>query len=613
MKPFLNPYHFIPLSKKKIVGEPLDEKANLTGRIEVEIRTKTPLFIPNTSNEHALKVPGSPEGHKSYDFFSYNQLTEPVDDRDETREPVIPGSEIRGMIRSVYEALTASCLSAVDDSKTILKRTEQTFDAGLIYKEKGQYFLAGGKREKIKEDNPFYNQAKTLPEGTTLYYSSETNKRISTSPQDRMKAGYLLKGEPGPEMEEKSKAGFAIITLKNDGETIAHLTDSDLARFNTVLDSYDKNKEKVQRDDGKVYTGYKEYRKQWNDFQKNGTEYFPVYYCRIKDSTGSADQLYLSPACITKKAYKNTIGDILKAHGQFEPCEDESQLCQACRLFGMVSDTAKVASRVRFTDARLEKASWKGYYQKPVTLPTIDTPKISTTEFYLKRPENASYWTFDYWRDQRGNPTLYVPEIAGRKFYWHSSDVLRQSAVPGENNRTIRPIKIKDDNAFKTWVYFERLTEKELKQLVYLLNISGKGTRGYKMGGAKPFGYGSITMKTNRVLIRRLSVNENNDIVIEEEDEIEKYCNTPYEDLFEPETKESFELLSDFDSTKSYSVSYPITDGQRAEQQGGEIVEEGFAWFSENKQPPMANDEHIQLEKYMAPLDGKHMALAKTK
>jgi len=39
MKPFLNPYHFIPLSKKKIVGEPLDEKANLTGRIEVEIRT----------------------------------------------------------------------------------------------------------------------------------------------------------------------------------------------------------------------------------------------------------------------------------------------------------------------------------------------------------------------------------------------------------------------------------------------------------------------------------------------------------------------------------------------------------------------------------------------
>ena len=53
MAEFINPYNFVPLTKQKKIYQK-NEEEKFTGVIEYSVLTKTPLFIPNTSNDQAF-------------------------------------------------------------------------------------------------------------------------------------------------------------------------------------------------------------------------------------------------------------------------------------------------------------------------------------------------------------------------------------------------------------------------------------------------------------------------------------------------------------------------------------------------------------------------------
>ncbi|MCD8097690.1 MAG: RAMP superfamily CRISPR-associated protein [Lachnospiraceae bacterium] len=154
---FINPYHFVPLAQnRRSCGE--SEGELLTGKIRVRIETRTPLFIPNTANDKAFhdadnrakNAPGSKD-HKSYDFFSYTQKN--GDLTNEYFEPVIPGSEVRGMIRNIYETVTGSCMSAIDDDVQIVKRVGDPYRPGLIRREAdGSMTLISSRRDRLWPD-----------------------------------------------------------------------------------------------------------------------------------------------------------------------------------------------------------------------------------------------------------------------------------------------------------------------------------------------------------------------------------------------------------------------------------------------------------------------------
>ena len=78
-----------------------------SGKIVCTLETQTPLIIPDTSDPKKDE-----NGHEYYEFFSLNE------------ELCIPGSEIKGMISSVYEALTNSCLRIFDEKKRLSWRME---------------------------------------------------------------------------------------------------------------------------------------------------------------------------------------------------------------------------------------------------------------------------------------------------------------------------------------------------------------------------------------------------------------------------------------------------------------------------------------------------------
>jgi len=103
---FLNPYNFVRVINQSrpqnhVLGDcpppPHDRYVGLTGRITCQVEAVTPLFI---SDSHAVE--GAVGEHRTYRFFQVDG------------QPALPASSLRGMVRSVFEAVTNSCLVAFD-------------------------------------------------------------------------------------------------------------------------------------------------------------------------------------------------------------------------------------------------------------------------------------------------------------------------------------------------------------------------------------------------------------------------------------------------------------------------------------------------------------------
>lgn len=641
---FINPYNFIPLSKEKT--EKKLEGELYTGVIEYSLLTRTPLFVPNTSNEKTFansdiikykkvdepdmgakreKEKKYKDDHKSYDFFSYTDLSSFTDGVPTQPIPVIPGSEVRGMIRSNYEILTNSCMFSIDEEGTLVKRTAHAFEAGLIrrlvdengkavyslyeaedcilrkkdlYKKDADAWIEMYKDKSFKEGQVYrdfyvYSRekaaaAKALKEGkekpeksghpvvawkennqffTYVEYSDKKDKSIK----------HIARKNINPDYIDAIACGYIIKGEESlDGENKKHnlhvfyrknddVHPVDITILDRALDAY-----KVKNENS-----YNEYHREWNLFKNGkGNEYFPVYYSSVDENYNM-----LAPAMFTREIYKNKLKDIVKSHRK---CKDAKHLCPACSLFGTLEKDCAHISKVRFTDLECDMDT-TDLYHDIITLPEIGTPNPSNMEFYFKRPmEDALFWTADYWVDREMNVYLYTPEnlleINGRKFYWHSN--LKSKDLKSEDatnrNTTIRPLK--EGIQFKGKVYFEKIDKSELDTLLYVLKSGddstlGNKVHGYKLGRAKSFGFGSVEIAVDKVSLRKV-VKTKESIQIKQERYEEYILPT-----FEKQIQEDFAKMTRFDFLEDVlrekKLSYPALDVL-------DETEEGFKWFVGN-------------------------------
>lgn len=620
MAEFINPYNFIPLGAKR--AKQGEELGTFTGVIEYSVLTKTPLFIPNTSCDERF-VKGVKD-HKSYDFYSYQDLS---NDRGETKcaKPVIPGSEMRGMIRSIYEIMTDSCMSALDEDVILSKRTAEVYKAGLIRREKnGKYSLVEAedciwrtKKENSSVDEkawkPEYYKRKcyiqdNFPEGTRVIFRPQKRGRGKTlafqvqpfkDGKQGGTEGYIIKGEPGPE-QEPNRNGLSpqkhcchIFRLKPDSETKPKSLVQELENLKSLLKMYEKNKEDEHR-------GYKEYKAELEKFLAGqGEEYFPVYYSK------EGDFLWLSPASITREIYNNKLKDLI---GTYKSCDTKKDLCPACSLFGALGREFAVSSRLRFEDLECEERdSYEEYFEQPVTLYPLASPRLGNIEFYVKRPPGAVFWTYDYYIDEKGALRKNKPELNGRKFYWHQiGKKLPSNVEKSGQNITIRPLK--KNVMFTGKLYFQKITETELNRLIWILNggedaeLSEKRF-GYRLGAVKPLGLGSIAVAVDTAHLRKTVMQDEKLDICEKE-----YKPENAGELFEKERIEQFHRCMAFDAVKAKDVQYPCTDNNKG--MNGYTFEEGYSWFVENhvtttgKKMTQKRKEMCYKE-YLAPLEPK--------
>lgn len=591
---FINVYHFMPLGGK-VERDAWEEgsgnttpKADVyTGKMTVSLKCRTELFTPDSNADY-----DKDKRNETPDFFTYDG-----------ENPVIPGSSLRGMLRNVYETITNSCLSVIDMDDIPVRRTSEVYLPGLLgWDDSGTISLFETVKYTVESykrpDKNKWDDQDCFQEGAEVEFTESTNdvKKLvnairkksteSLAKKSKWKIGYYFKGEPGV---KKRHPCNAYVFLK--GEDLSLVKDDlnpdspELLQLKAVLESYAELAEENKNMNN--HQGYKQYTKNLQKFLDHGTGYFPVHY------SIEAGHIYLSPACITKEVYYQTMADILKKQEEHQSCNSAKRLCPACRLFGMTGmDHTAWSSSVRVQDAVLKKEKPEDIFWEEVTLMELASPKKSSTEFYLQKPESKGEevlsWTYDYYmakKDGTYQVSAYTPRISGRKFYWHQSlaKLPKEFIEKTKRNRYAKPIK--KDVEFTFPVYFEKITKKQLDQLIWICNISAQkvGNRakyGYKLGHGKPLGLGSVELTVEDVQLRCLKMGDHICYHLETYKDLFK---RPYEEItyeaagFDKSLKGAFLRMCDFGAAKKIPVTYPV-----AEYQSVYLANNGYMWFSNN-------------------------------
>lgn len=641
-KRFVNPYHFVSLGgncrKDFDYREQRKEKGALTGRIQCEIETLTPVFIPNSSSiyetaggEKCSDVFGKRAENngiiKSYDFFSYTPLpAAPFSKIPHAPEPVIPGSEIRGVIRSAFEAVTNSCLSTIDDEQQLFKRVQSPAKPGrLVFdSQKNQWLLVSCNKYRLPDKwideekwkkGEIYIGGEKYNEGEKVYvlinHKNFKVVKISKKDQGKFKEAFLHIGEYN---ENKNYEGvFAYRRDRNTQKNMVTTLDRSSApkilnnlvenvllygqkanktenhnqyrhfeksfgKLKSIRPLIDRMEEKEITYDGFIDKLKKDYKSVFN-YLNGALVHFALYN----------DKYYLSPAAIGREVFHNTLTKIV---GSYKPCLKLKELCCACSLFGIAGKGEAAASRVRFADARVidKKENSDHYYHGIRILKELASPKLSATEFYLeKNPGHADTWNYDYainWRSHKNGIPEYKPRIRGRKFYWHQphgdpyiklEDEQNPDAV-SERNVAVRPLT--KGNRFKFTIYYNNVTAEELGKLLWVLQIGQHTANAHKIGMGKPIGLGSVRFSVSDVFVRTVSM-ENRTIRYRES----KPDQLPGVSIPEPSQMNhralgcSEGVLKEFLTVTEFEhpyepVEYPTVEGKA----------ENYLWFGANKQ-----------------------------
>ncbi|MCU0288992.1 MAG: TIGR03986 family CRISPR-associated RAMP protein [Acidobacteria bacterium] len=610
---FVNPYHFVSLEKNCTREKTYKEqKGTLTGWINCCMETLSPVFIPNTSsaseldgNKHSDVFEKRSKGKEdktvvinSYDFFSYTDLSKlKGDELKEYREPIIPGSEIRGMIRSTFEAVTNSCLSTIDNEQPLFKRVQTPAKAGRLKLENGQWKIQPCERLGIAfrwtygDKQDFSGKIKNLKEGQEIYIKRGDKYRtkkgfpaftvvsaIKEISEESYELGYFHKGEPFG----KRKHHESVFVIKSEPDI--DIDESSVKNYIKNLDLYKSKNVNLHLKKGE-HSGYKDIvtkNRELKDFEGS-----LLYYIEHNN------HYYLCPAAIGREVFYKRLTNLV---GNYKPCnqinnkidDNELKLCPACALFG-IAGKESAASRVRFTDAFVSNKRDKieTYYDEVRILKELAGPKLSATEFYLKKnPGKAHLWNYDYavnWETHKYGISGYIPEIRGRKFYWHHANPDPYIAKEKENdpeykyisdrNVAVRPLKKNVSFQFK--VYFNDITESELKRLLWVLTIGDKKENAHKMGMGKPIGLGSVQVNVTEVNVREISMtNDSVEYVIE--DKLAQYniSKITAEDLgCSEQILGEYLFLTQLAHTFSNIIAYPSNVDEK----------ENFEWFMANK------------------------------
>ena len=605
---FVNPYNFINIDEnciRKSLKSYEDDNNLITGYIECEIIPRTPIVIPNTSNNDAFKMSTSGSERKTFDFYSYddlsdkNNLNEKGSRNGVYSKPIIPGSEIRGVVRSAFEAVTNSCMSTIDTDQILYKRTFIPKNPGILQYKQGRWYITPvdtvmvrlknkkcakdsfeginkedykeGEKVFIKKSDDMYPKENKYKRKIKMPYTVE---KISKQKFQKSEIGYFHKGE-----DISNKHHESIFLLPQEPQKLQEtvVPDEAVYRLGKVIELYRNEKINITMRKGD-HKGYPEFK-----VDEEEGNIILVYFTKVEDI------YYLSPACITKEVFRNKIDNIICFQGEHEPCRNKDNLCEACALFGMAGDTNEnsLGTKIRFTDAIPDnKANNKDYYMSEGILDELASPKISATEFYLKKPsEDAELWNYDYYLIKLGHKKVYKtsnPEIRGRKFYWHCSRQGYSNDLGTLNDRNcmVRPVKKstkENEIRFKFRVYFDKVPKEQLTKLVWTLNIGDNDNSNYhKIGKGKPIGFGSIKIKVNQIITRVIKKELNTinyELIPHNIDELD----------FNVINKNSiyikeFLKITDF-KYSSQNINYPIG---KTKKRNGEISESSYQWFIGN-------------------------------
>ena len=596
----INPYTFVRSKKDVKRFKEIEENRKLhTGVISCKLIVKTPLLIPDVEKATGL----IDDENVEYPFMSIGNS--------ENIRYIIPGSSLRGPIRSTYEALTNSCFVTARSSQNISTRTKAPFEPGLLMRvdnklvlkpARAYLFKVGDYKSNINDDNNNVWCIATQEElrrkyryGDTIYFEGRTSqngkyfvKKIvkkSDIPEDRLeseleygteynsidnessennrdnnnevtlKQGYMYIGEYISKKRHES-----IFIDKEEPNILSENLDLAYQKLKETIKIYQNekiNKNLTKDQDGIFHHGYDQV--DFESFENGKIEALPVWYKKIKQDETKQDRVYLSFAGIGRYNYEKGMDELL---GERQPCTSRDNLCPACQIFGVTGKNEEkgIASRVHFSDIIIdEDIEFKKYSLSP-----LRSPHPSYLPFYaITSDYNQGY-------DAEGS------DIRGRKFYWHHAS---ENADMNNADAKINGIK---SGTFSFSVYYEDLTKTQLEHVLWLLCLGENEEDGkycFKIGHGKPLGYGSVkiivdgykerTVKDgNYVLCSNSRSDVNNKVA-----KVDLFKNAP-----------DLKHVLNFNTLNKKEVSYPyVLDGEgKRSSDPNDVNMSSAKWFSEN-------------------------------
>lgn len=581
---FVNPYNFVPVNINDENRESI-EIGKHTGYLQCELITKTPLAVPDIEHPHHNE---NNKDHIEYDFLRLS------DDR-----PVIPGSSLRGVIRSMYETLTDSCFVTANKRERITYRTNKAFKPGLIIKENGQWNLYDAVRYIFKVNEYGYKtfrhvrvhsenlcDIKDLEYGQLVYFSSSdekfttsrgyktdsyyiTNMNVSKT-SGLTEEGYLCVGSlfNRKHFESVFKKGSKKVLNSAQQDNLVKAIDA----LDDIVDIYNNEKINIKAKGGnKFYQNRGRYKN-----AKENTP-LPIWYYKKNDN------IYFSVANIGRAAYNKNYEDLINKK---IPCDTRKELCPACRLFGMVG-TESLGSRIRITDAVCTESVPK---KERVPLKELSSPKISYIPFYLRKKGDGDQWSYD-------NDDF---ELRGRKIYWHDTEKsyieTDEKKIDGDRNASMELLGGFGDDTltFEFKIFYDGLFDEEivnglrtgkmeLSDLIWALTLGDNREESpycYKIGHGKPIGLGSAKIIIKEKVEREYKDGEYTiNRVPQNEIKIQK------DSLIKPDIVEKVKIAYNLETVKSSGipVSYPaVVDSHGNPIPGNDNRAASHQWFKYN-------------------------------
>ena len=613
---YINPYNFISLPKECHKIDYSKYQGVLTGYIECVLTAKTPIMVPDTNHIETEKLQKDSSFEK-FKFFNYQEKSSDG----KYVLPVIPGSEIRGMLRSDYEIFTNSCMSTLDKDITFISRAMDIKSPGILRKDKeGKWHLyqaerfalhtcrkgkgtarrANGRDEAIyfiDDKNVLHDDGHTYKTGDLVQFdfisSSNYLSSLVFSIGKGNQEGILFIGELGgnKEVDKKgiNKIHDSIFVDSNIEVRVDELEDS-VSKLKEIYDIYNDSafNQKIRKTEKVWYAGY----------DIDHADVLPVWYSEPKNG-----RVYLSLASIGKEAYHRTIQELV---GSFMPCVDKQHMCNACNMFGFTSDVAASSSRLRVSDACYIGSD--NPYCEEMIIKELASPHIANACFYaLYAPNNQFelypknfYFNYDAVFSQGRKMSLIDSDditIRGRKMYWHHDIKNSRTNEKTERNCAITPVK--EGTQFKFKVYFNHINQENLDELIAVLGLKYDGLDlCHKVGKAKPLGFGSCSICVDGVYIRNITAEDGKVSynLVRYDDYFsndERLCDISLSKMFSMDTMPMREALRiyDFNYIKKYYsdaiVGYPIGED------GNKVA--SMYWFSLNKSLKLNNPYYLMV------------------
>ena len=488
----VNPYTFIPVAKRNIPWSAMptltQEDELLSGAIHCRLVALTQIAVPESDEVQ------DGAGDSYYPFFRMNGSL------------AIPGSSLRGVVRSVYEAVTNSCMKVFDERIHARSKYKKP---GLIGHDSEGYFLYQAVRYRAKDEMPdgkLRPMREDFPVGARCSFDCRgKGKGSSGSPiarnvrLDDKGSGFYLKPNTMTNFRNGKKSSPSVFVQEDGSQRIA-IADVFIDCLKENVSLYDLDGNGRHKAAGRAYETALE--KLVAD--TTGTFRLPVWYL-------ATNGIYeFAPSQISRSVYSKTPKKFLE-DANLAPCTDPEHCCPACDLFGFVQGDTCKASRVRFGDASLKEMPPVG--TSIVRLPALMGPRVSSIEFYLRcdGPDGRSY-------------NQYTPNddgvmISGRKFYWHHNHRKdtpledADSAITKSGEKLNQRYElVPSGTQFVFDVYFDDVRRNELAKLVYALTFGsfweegGGALYAHKIGHGKPIGLGSSLVEVDSISIRNYDV-----------------------------------------------------------------------------------------------------------